>query len=202
MIFCDGFQLLNRVQKTAGLRRILTLTAILLLWGIAMLFMEGCAKIPLNYSPGSLRKVQGDVSVSDFKYLPAAAGKIKPFQIRNTAWGNLKFNKDISIFFKDAVSQELRFAGVNLDDTSRVLSGEIEDFLIDDAGYNAEWTLQVRYLVKNIQTGKITYTSAKITRRKVSKLVHLDSVLNEMIKLNIEELLKDEAFIKAINEET
>jgi len=199
MIFRGGFKLLNRMQKTVGSKKILMLTATLLLWGVTMLFVEGCAKISMSYLPGSTSKVSGDVSVSDFKYLPAETGKVKPFQIRNTAWGNLKFNKDISVFFKDAVSQELRFAGVKLDDKTRVLSGEIEDFLIDELSYNADWTLKVRYLVKNMRTGEIAYTSTKTTQRRASKLVNLNSALNEMIKLNMEELFKDEAFIKAIN---
>ena len=199
MIFRGGFKLLNRMQKTVGSKKILMLTATLLLWGVTMLFVEGCAKISMSYLPGSTSKVSGDVSVSDFKYLPAETGKVKPFQIRNTAWGNLKFNKDISVFFKDAVSQELRFAGVKLDDKTLVLSGEIEDFLIDELSYNADWTLKVRYLVKNMRTGEIAYTSTKTTQRRASKLVNLNSALNEMIKLNIEDLLKDEAFIQAIN---
>ena len=199
MIFRGGFKLLNRMQKTVGSKKILMLTATLLLWGVTVLFVEGCAKISLSYLPGSISKVSGDVSVSDFKYLPAETGKVKPFPIRNTAWGNLKFNKDISVFFKDAVSQELRFAGVKLDDKTRVLSGEIEDFLIDESTYNVDWTLKVRYLVKNMRTGEIAYTSTKTTQRRASKLVNLNSALNEMIKLNMEELFKDEAFIKAIN---
>jgi hypothetical protein len=191
--------LLNRIQKTAGSKKIITLTAILLLWGVAVFLVEGCAKIPLIYTPSSLNRVPGDLSVSDFKYLPAATGQVKPFQIRNTAWGNLKFNKDISVFFRDAVSQELRLAGVNLDGSSRILGGEIKDFLIDDSSYNVDMTLQVHYFVKNIQTGKIIYTSIKVTQRRTSKLVNLNSALSEMIKLNIEELLQDDAFIKAIN---
>lgn len=199
MIFRGGFKLLNRMQKTVGSKKILMLTATLLLWGVTVLFVEGCAKISMSYLPGSISKVSGDVSVSDFKYLPAETGKVKPFQIRNTAWGNLKFNKDISVFFRDAVSLELRFAGVKLDDKTRVLSGEIEDFLIDESSYNADWTLKVRYLVKNMRTGEIAYTSTKTTQRRASKLVNLNSALNEMIKLNMEELFKDEAFIKAIN---
>ena len=187
------------IHKVAGSRRVLTLTVILLLLGAAMFFVDGCAKISLSYLPGSVSKVSGDVSVSDFKYLPAETGKVKPFQIRNTALGNLKFNKDISVYFRDALFLELRFAGVKLDDKTRVLCGEIEDFLIDESTYNADWTLKVRYLVKNMRTGEIAYTSTKTTQRKASKLVNLNSALNEMIKLNIEELCNDEAFIKAIN---
>ena len=59
--------------------------------------------------------------------------------------------------------------------------------------------MKVHYLAKNLQTGDTVYASTKTTQRKASKLVNISSALNEMIKLNIEELLKDETFIKAIN---
>jgi uncharacterized lipoprotein len=94
---------------------------------------------------------------------------------------------------------ELRFAGVTLDNKTRVLNGEIEYLLIDDLSYDADWTLIVHYLIKDLQTGDIVYSSTKSTQCKASKLINVNSALNEIIKLNIEELLKDEAFIKAIN---
>jgi uncharacterized lipoprotein len=64
---------------------------------------------------------------------------------------------------------------------------------------SVDWTLRVHYLVNNLQTSDTVYASTKTTQRKASKLVNIFSALNEMIRLNIEELLKDEAFIKAIN---
>jgi hypothetical protein len=187
------------MRKLASSRRVLILTATLLLLEVAMFLIEGCARIPLSYLPSSVSKVSGSVSVSDFKYLPAETGKVKPFQIHNTALRNLKFDKDINIFFRDAVSVELRFAGVKLDDKTRVIGGEIEDFLIDESSYSVDWTLKVHYLIKNLQTGNILYASTKTTQRNASKLLNVNSTLNEVIKLNIEELFKDEAFIKAIN---
>ena len=78
------------------------------------------------------------------------------------------------------------------------MSGEIEDFLIDELSASADWTLKVNYSVKNLQTGKTLYESTKITKRNVSKLVNISHVVNEMIKLNIEELLKDEEFVTTI----
>jgi hypothetical protein len=199
MIFCGSFQLMNQIQKFSGSRRFLIITVTVLSLGVAIFFIGGCVKLPLSYLPGSVKKVSGNVSVSDFKYIPAATGKVKQFQIPNTALRNLRFNKDINLFFRDAVSLELFSAGVRLDDKTRVLGGEIEDFLIDDSGYKVDWTLKVHYLVKNVQTGEIAYTSTKNTMRTASKLVNLNSALNEIIKLNIEELLKDKEFIKAIN---
>ena len=187
------------MQNMAGSRRVYFLMAILLLMGIAMFFVDGCARIPLSYLPSSANKISGSVSVSNFKYLPAETGEVKPFQIRNTALGKLKFDKNIDIYFRDSVSMELRFAGVKLDNKTRVLNGEIEDLLIDDLSYNADWTLNVHYLIKDLQTGDIVYSSTKTTQCKASKLMNVNSALNDIIKLNIEELMKDEAFIKAIN---
>ena len=187
------------MQIMARSKKYFVLTVILLILGVAMFIVEGCARIPLNYSPSYVSKASGSVSISNFKYLPAETGKVKPFQIRNTAFGNLKFDKNIDIFFRDAVLAELRFGGVKLDDKTRILGGEIEDFLIDELSSSVDWTLKVHYLVKNLQTGHTVYVSTKTTQRKASKLVNISSALDEMIKLNIEELLKDEAFIKAIN---
>ena len=178
----------------AGSKNILVLTAI-----VTLFFVQGCARIPLSYVPGSVRKASGSVAVSNFKYLPAETGKVKPFQIRNTALGNLKFDKDIDIYVRDAVIAELGFVGIKIVDHNRVLGGEIEDFLIDESSTSADWTLKIHYHVKNMQTGNIVYASAKITQRKASKLVNVSGAINEMIKLNIEELLQDEEFIKAIN---
>lgn len=187
------------MRKQTASNKIFIITATLLSLGVAVFFFNGCARIPLNYEPGSKIKVTGNVSVSEFRYLPAQTGKVKPFQIFNATWGNLKFKKDIGIFFRDAVSQELGLAGVNQGSKVIALGGEIEDFLIDDSGSRADWTLKVRYVVKDLRTGEIVYTSVKTTMRSVSKLADLGKVLNEIIKLNIEDLLKDEAFIKTIN---
>ncbi len=168
--------------------------------GAPFLLVEGCGRIPLNYLPCSVNKISGSVSISSFKYIPAESGKVKPYQIRNTAVGSLKFDKDIDLFFRNAVFAQLCSAGVTLNDKNKILSGEIEDFLIDELSAGANWTLEVNYSVKNVQTGKTLYESAKITKRNVSKLMNLSSAVNEMVKLNIEELLKDKEFIKTINQ--
>jgi len=173
--------------------------AILFLSAFAVMCLQGCARIPLTYIPGSAGKFSGSVSVANFRYLPAENGQVQPFQIRNTALGSLKFNKNIDIYFKDAVAAELDHAGIKLNGPLCVLSGEIEEFLVHELGSSIDWTLKVNYAVRNRQTGNTVYTSEIITRRTASKLVNVNSALNEMIKLNIEELLKDNAFIKTIN---
>ncbi|KQC11254.1 MAG: hypothetical protein APR62_01665 [Smithella sp. SDB] len=177
--------------------RILILIFIMLIWA-HFLLVEGCARIPLNYLPGSINKISGRVSISNFKYIPAESGQVKPYQIRNTSFGSLNFDKNIDTFFRNAVFAHLRSARLTLDDKNKVLSGEIEDFLIDELSAGADWTLKVNYSVKNQQTGKHLYESTKVTRCNASKLANISSVVNEMVKLNVEELLKDAEFLKTI----
>lgn len=184
-------------QSVEGRNPVLSIT--LLLLATTMFFVCGCARIPLNYSPGSVSKISGNISVSDFKYLPAATGKIKSYQVDNTAFLKLEFDKDIGIYFKDAVSTEFRQAGIKLDNKILVLNGDIEEFLIDELRAYADITLKVNYRVINLQTEETIYVSTKTTRREASKLLHISRALNEMIKLNIEELLNDEKFIKVIH---
>jgi uncharacterized lipoprotein len=172
------------------------------LWGITLLFLiGGCAPaaIPLNYSPSSVLTGSGATGVSTFSYLPAVKGKVEPNQIRNTAMGDLKFDQNIDVYFKDAVFKELRFVGIKVDAKDRMLTGEITEFLIDDLGYSVDWTLNVRYLVKKGEGGAVLYDSEKVTKRNTAKFANPFGALNETIKLNIDEMIKDNAFIKAIN---
>ena len=191
----------NPSMHKASSKQVFTTVSRFILLSVISLIIQGCAtpKIPLTYSPSSVSTASGSVSVSGFRYLPAETGKVEPCQIRNTALGSLKFDQNIDVFFRDAVFKEMRFVGIKLDDKDRVLSGEIEDFLIDDLGYSVDWTLKVRYLVKDVQSGNTLYESTKTTQRKTNKFANVFGSLNETIKLNVEELLKDGAFIKAIN---
>jgi uncharacterized lipoprotein len=50
----------------------------------------------------------------------------------------VKIERDVKDFFRDAVFAELRFVGVKMNDTTRTLSGDIVEFVIDDLGYNID----------------------------------------------------------------
>lgn len=167
-----------------------------------LLVFAGCASqpLPLNYAPSSVLSLSGSVTVVEFKYLPALAAdtKITPNQIRNTALGKIKFEQPIAQIFKEAVFKELRFVGVRLDNPDRELGGEVEEFLIDDLGYSVDWTLRVKYTLLDKKTGRVLYESVKNTQRKTNKFANAFAALNETIKLNIEELIKDQAFGQAI----
>ena len=163
------------------------------------LALAGCAStIPLNYAPSSVLSAGGTVQVVPFRYLPAEKGAVKPNQIRNTAIGNAYFDRNIDVFVRDAVFSELRFVGIKVGSDGNRLSGEIQEFLIDDLGFSVDWTLTVRYVVKDAD-GNVIYDQVKTTQRKTAKFTNAFGALNETIKLNTEGLIKDPGFINAIN---
>ena len=171
------------------------------LLALSLLFLTGCTTVlPLNYSPSSVLSASGSVAVADFQYIPALNGRVKPNQIRNTApLATLVFDQDIHVFFRDAVFKELRFVGVKMDNKARTLTGEVRDFLIDDLGYSVDWTVKVLYRVKATQTNQTLYESEAVTQRRTAKFANPFGAMNEVIKLNIDEIIKDPAFLKAIN---
>lgn len=82
----------------------------------AALALAGCAPAPivLNYAPSSTMTVQGNESVAGFAYVPAANGKVKANQIRNTAIGNVYLEKNVGEYFKQAFFTESRFVGIHV----------------------------------------------------------------------------------------
>lgn len=173
------------------------------LLSVSMLSACVTAPLPVNYAPSSVMSAKGAVIVSDFKYLPPEkAPKEKPIatnQIRNTAMGEILIDRDVKVFVRDAVFSELRLVGIKVNEGSRVLRGEIEEFLIDDLGYSIDWTLRIKYELVNKGDQKVVYASVKNAQRNTAKFANAFGALNEIIKLNAEELIKDPDFIKAIN---
>jgi uncharacterized lipoprotein len=169
--------------------------------------LGGCASMPtaVNYSPSSVLNASGSLAVGEFEYLPAKPSPTEPDrspvasnQIRNTAIGDIKIDRDVNVFVRDAVFSELRFVGIKINDGRRVLKGSIEEFLADDLGYSVDWTLRVRYELSDPAAKKVLYQSVKNTQRKTAKFGNVFGALNETIKLHAEELIKDAAFLKAI----
>jgi len=165
---------------------------------LLVVFFAGCGpkNIVINYAPSSTMVVNGETSIGEFEYLASKKFKVKPNQIRNTALGSIYFEKNINEYLKDAVFNESRLVGINISSDENLLTGQINDFLIDDLGYSVDWVLDITYnLEKN---GVLCYSKSKVTNKNTSKFINIFGSLNEVIKLNIEELYKDNNFRKCI----
>jgi hypothetical protein len=173
--------------------------AILMVVAAATLVLGGCAaNIPIEYSPTSSMSATGSLTVGDFTYLPAINGQVAPNQLKNTAIGTIKFDKNIDAYYRDGVFKELRFVGVKVDGKNGILTGEIKQFLVDDLGYSVDWTVDTHYVLKDA-SGTVVYDSDKLTKNHTAKFANAFVAINQQVKDNIEALLKDPAFIKAIN---
>lgn len=171
---------------------------------VVLASLIGCANapIPVNYSPSSVKTATGALQVGEFKYLPAQANAAKPIPsnlIRNTAMGEIKIDRDVNSFVRDAVFAELRFVGIKPNDPNKVLTGDIEEFLVDDLGYSIDWTLRIKYTLTDTASKAVIYQGVKNTQRNTAKFANPFGALNETIKINAESLLDDTAFAKAIN---
>lgn len=168
--------------------------------GFAALLQAGCAAtpIPVEYSATSSMSATGSVVVGDFKYEPAIMGQVATNQLKNTAVGSIKLDKNIDAFVRDGIFKELRNVGIKVDGKNRVLAGDIKQFLVDDLGYSVDWTVDVRYTVKD-ESGTILYDSDKLVKSHTAKFANVFVAINQQIKASAEQLISDPDFIKVIN---
>ncbi|GJL78510.1 MAG: hypothetical protein NPINA01_14990 [Nitrospinaceae bacterium] len=167
---------------------------------IFLVLLTGCSTkdIVLNYSPSSTMTVKGALDVGRFEYLPAKNNDIKPNQIKNSALGNVLFEKNIHEYFEAALFTEARFVGIEVNNSNASVSGEIREFFIDDLGFSVDWTLEVTYLVKKNGQRSNCYHKTKKIEKNTEKFANVFGTLNEIIKLNIEEAFKDMEFTECI----
>lgn len=166
----------------------------------AVLALSGCATAPvtINYAPSSTMSAEGNVNIGDFKYLPGENNpKVKPNQIRNTAIGNIILEKNVDEYFETALFTESRFVGIKVGNSENKITGEINEFLIDDLGYSIDWTLDVSYKVSS-KDNENCYQKKHIIEKNTAKFANAFGTLNEIMKLNIEKAFSDQEFLNCI----
>jgi hypothetical protein len=162
------------------------------------LALSGCATpVTLNYAPSSTMTVSGNEQLGFFKYVPAESGRVKENQIRNTAIGDIKIDRNVDEYFKQAFFAESRFVGIKMGQGPMV-HGTINDFLIDDLGYSVDWTLDVTYVVDSVGGGAPCYNQQKVFKKHTAKFANAFGTLNEVVKDSIEEAFKDPGFVSCI----
>lgn len=179
------------------------LFGISLLGAVALLTACGTQQgLTLNYSPTSIKSAEGAIEVGDFKYSavdPRTKKAVPQNQIRNTAMGQIIIDREVSKFVRDAVFSELRLVGVKTAAGNKILTGDIEEFLVDDLGYSIDWIYRVKYTVTQKTSGQVLFTDTKNIQRKTAKFGNPLGALNETVKLSVEQLLDDTEFVKAVN---
>lgn len=167
--------------------------------GVTMI-VTGCTSAPatVHYLPSSTMSIVGEVKIGNFKYSPGENNKkIKANQIRNTALGTILLENNIDDHFEVALFSESEFVGLEVKECDNEVSGDIIEFLIDDLGYSIDWTLEVNYVLKG-SDGNDCYNKIHKIEKNSDKFTNSLGVLKEVMKLNIEEALKDEDFVGCV----
>lgn len=161
---------------------------------VLVILVTGCAtpNHVLNYAPSSTMSMEGNMQVGRFTYRPAETGRVKPNQIRNTALGSIYFEKEINEYIETALFTEARFVGIRLSEAGPEVNGEIIEFLIDDLGFSIDWTLEILYEIEGC------YSQTQTVERNTAKFGNPFGTLNEVIKLNIEQLFSDPGFVDCV----
>ncbi|NOT77616.1 MAG: hypothetical protein HOP07_01285 [Bacteriovoracaceae bacterium] len=160
-----------------------------------MLFIIGCATHPIamNYAPSSLLTSGGSIQINNFIYKPFIDKKVKENEIRTTAIGYFEIESPISTLISNAIKLELKFMGTKLDNSSnKILTGEIEEFLVDDLGFSVDVTLKIKY--KTEVDNKVCTTTEIVTKKNGAKFINATGLVSDTIKSNIENLAQDDNF--------
>lgn len=163
--------------------------------------LTGCASQPpiiLDYSPSSTVSVQGEIEVGNFNYLPGQNNSsVRANQIRSTALCKVLTDKSIDEYFESAIIIESNFSGLKVKESQNKLTGDVIEFLIDDLGYDIDWTMEVNYILTKAD-GNACYDKNHKIEKQTAKFTNTYGTLNEIVRLNIEKVFKDPDFAKCI----
>jgi hypothetical protein len=164
--------------------------------------LSACSLFSFFHAAPPESSATGSLSVapaSEFAYLPAHKGLVSPNRIKNTAMTSIVMKADINEAVRNDVARQLQASGFNLANASKVLSGRIETFSVDDVRSPAVWTLTIHYVVREAGTRQIVYAATKTVRQKCQKFTNSNIALDDTVKLSVAALLGDAAFIRSMN---
>jgi hypothetical protein len=131
--------------------------------------------------------------------MPARNGRVSPNRIENTAMTGIVMKDDINESVRKGVVNRLQVAGFHINQGTRVLTGIIEKFTVDDARSPALWTLQMRYVVTDVATRKVVFSTTKTVRQKSPKFTSSVIAIEDTVRLSVDALIGDPGFVRAVN---
>nr|WKF60494.1 hypothetical protein HUO10_005015 [Paraburkholderia busanensis] len=157
----------------------------------------------LNCTPrASAVHATGSLSVApprDFTYVPAVNGHVSPNRIENTAMTGLVLKGDVNEAVRNGIARSLAISGFHLDTGTRVLSGSIEKFTVDDERSPTYWTLKMHYVVTDTTTRKVVFSTTKTVRQKSPKFTSNTIAIEDTVKLSVDALIGDPGFVRSVN---
>lgn len=112
---------------------------------------------------------------------------------------SLVLKSDVNEAVRNGIARSLKQSGFHLDAGTRVLSGSIETFTVDDERSPTSWTLKMRYVVTDSLTRKVVFSTTKTVRQKSPKFTSSTIAIEDTVKLSVDALIGDPGFVKSVN---
>ena len=121
-----------------------------------MLLASCSTSLPMDvYLPQNHIRYTGIVQMGEFNYIPYQRGLVKSNRIKRGTGGGITLSKDIALLVERNTALELEKTGVSLGDSQLIITGEIQEFRVDDFGFNAEFSYLITYKLLDSKTSKI-----------------------------------------------
>lgn len=123
-----------------------------------------------SYVAQSYNKVEGNVIIGDFSYLPSEYGNVRSNQIQNTAMGSILLDDSVANLVRQATALELRQSGINVGSGNIKLDGFVKQFTANDLGFDIDWNYKVNYRITNLKNSSIILDKDYFVSEKTPKL--------------------------------
>ncbi len=149
------------------------------------------------YQPSGSESLTG--SVRDVKASYTPPGNSTQTQIRTTTVGRLMMSEPVSSYISNAFRLELRGAGVKMGDGTCEVTLVVNDYAMDDLGFNATYISDISYELKAEQpifrkNVKIAFTTDKFVVPEV-----IFASLRSALAQNFDDVMKDQKFKSALS---
>ena len=159
--------------------------------------LSACTTVTLPaYTVSGSQSIDGNVGSVTATYTPP--GNSKSTQIRTTTVGSLMLTEPVSSYVSNAFRLELRSAGMKMDTGTCNIVLKVNDYAIDDLGFNATFISDIDYEMtkdkpifnKNI---RVTFTTSKFVVPEV-----IFASLRSALAQNFDKVMQDAAFRAAL----
>jgi uncharacterized lipoprotein YajG len=162
---------------------------------LAVVLLTGCPRVLyLDYRPSASFKGNGPVHVGAFTYAGHPKGLMRQKEVESGEQDPevLYLSQNIGEFFAGALTKELTSAGYELlPDSSRAVSGTIEEFYLDYVGrHDQVFRIETTFLVANAGATAFT-TSCRSERQQVKDWLKSGTLIEQGVRNCIETFLKE-----------
>ena len=161
------------------------------------LALSGCATVTLpGYTVSGSQSLNGAMGEVAATYTPP--GNSTATQIRTTTVGSLMLTEPVSSYVANAFRLELRAAGMKMDAGGCRMAMHINDYAIDDLGFNATFISDIDYQMSKASPIYSRHVRISFTTNKFEAPEIILASLRSALAQNFDTVMRDAEFKSAL----